>query len=141
MTLAEHLKQLNAKTQAWVDEDPDNRWAGMYAEELSYWAEMGIETVAQFQRWEMESTIWELYKDVTGVRPRHMDFKAMSDEELTSQYDYLLREMKAQEAREAEYVAHCQALDKEQEEIEACRAAELPETIDYVACKYQEGWL
>jgi hypothetical protein len=49
MTLAEHLAALNAEKRAWVAEDPDNRWTGLYVEELDFWAEMGVTTVAQFK--------------------------------------------------------------------------------------------
>ena len=27
--LIAHIEGINAKTQAWIDEDPTNRWAGM----------------------------------------------------------------------------------------------------------------
>ena len=93
MSLAAHLANLNAKTLAWIAEDPDNRWAGLYVEDLSHWAEMGVHTVAQFQRYEMETSIWDLYKDVNGFRPRHIDFKAMSDEELKREYDSLCKRL------------------------------------------------
>lgn len=141
MTLEQHIRNMNDKTRAWVAEDPDNRWAGLLVEDTAHWAEMGIYTVAQFQRYEMETSIWDLYKEVTGIRPRHMDFKSMSDEQLKKEYDYLLKELEFQAEREAEYVAHCEELAREQEEQEAALRAEHPEKIDYVACRYQEGWL
>ena len=39
-TLAEYLRERNVQTEAWIAEDPANRWAGMYTEDLSHWAEM-----------------------------------------------------------------------------------------------------
>jgi hypothetical protein len=140
MTLAEHLVALNAEKQAWIDAGPD-RWTGFYTEDLSHWAEMGIHTVADFQRYELQSLVWEMYKDVTGIRPRHMDFDSMSIEDLQREVDYLDRQMQAsieQDAMwdriEAEYRA-------EQEAERAAWLAEQPEPIDYVACHFQEGWL
>lgn len=141
MSLAAHLRSLNAKTEAWVAEDPDNRWAGLLVEDLAHWAEMGVHTVAQFERYEMETSIWDLYKEVNGFRPRHIDFKAMSDEELKREYDYLLREMEQQSVREAEYIEHCREIEAEQEKERLAWLAEQPEPIDYVACHYQAGWL
>lgn len=141
MSLAEHLRSLNAKTLAWIAEDPNNRWAGLYVEDLSHWAEMGILTVRDFKRYEMESTIWELYKDVTGCRPRHMDFSKMSYEELEKECDYLWRQMDAQIEADAEWKCREEEFRLEQEAERAAWLAEQPEKIDYVACRYQEGWL
>lgn len=142
MTLAQYLRDRNAKTEAWVAEDPDNRWAGMYTEDLSHWAEMGIETVAQLERYEMETTIWDLYKDVTGIRPRHMDFKSMSDEDLRKEYDYLVSRMndmveEEDYSWEDEDTSSWPRIDAEEE----AALAEMPEPIDYVAANYQDGWL
>lgn len=139
-TLAEYIDARNAATLAWIAEDPANRWAGL-CPEPAHWAEMGITTVAQFVRNEMESTIWDLYKDVTGCRPHGIDFKSMSDEDLNKEYDYLLSRLESARADEEAYLEHIEeeaAREAAQREMDA---AEAPEPIDYVACKYQEGWL
>ena len=140
-TLAQYLRERNAKTEAWVAEDPDNRWAGMYTEDLSHWAEMGIYTVAQLERYDMETTIWDLYKDVTGIRPRHMDFKSMSDEDLRKEYDYLVsqldRQVEDEDWFEDEDTSGWPRISDEEE----AALAEMPEPIDYVAANYQDGWL
>jgi hypothetical protein len=141
MTLAEHLAALNAEKLAWIAEDPDNRWTGLYVEELEHWAEYGVYTVAQFQRYELESMIWEMYKDVTGIRPRHLDFKAMSDQELNDLADYLGSQMERVIEEDEAYIEHCKQVEAEQKAERAAWLAEQPEPIDYVACRYQEGWL
>lgn len=140
-TLAQHLAALNAEKRAWVAEDPDNRWTGLYVEELDHWAEMGVTTVAQFKRYENETFFWEMYKDVTGVRPRHINLKDMSDEELEREIDLLGRMMKDEIKREEEWRAEEMAYIQEVAEEENIKRDEMPEAIDYVACRYQEGWL
>jgi hypothetical protein len=140
-TLAEHLRSLNAKTEAWISEDPDNRWAGLLVEDLTHWAEIGVLTVRDFQRYEMETSIWDLYKEVTGIRPRHMDFASMSFEKLECEYDYLLRQLEAQEESDRAYLEHIKEIEREQEAEHEAWLAEQPEPIDYVACHHQEGWL
>lgn len=141
ITLAQHLSNLNAEKLAWVAEDPDNRWTGLYVEELDFWAEMGITTVQQFKRHEDETCFWEMYKDVHGFRPRHVDIKSMSDEELHKELDYLgeqiARQVEQDEVWEAEMISHAQ--EDAEEENKAFDEAPLP--IDYVACHFQEGWL
>ena len=141
MTLAEYLRDRNAKTEAWVAEDPDNRWAGTYTEDLAHWAEMGVLTVRDFERYEMETSIWDLYKEVYGFRPRHMDIASMTFEQLNKEYDYLLTEMKRQEESDRAYIAHCEQIEAEQAAELAARRAEMPEPIDYVAANYQDGWI
>ena len=141
MTLAEFLAAKNAEKLAWVAEDPDNRLAGLLTEDLTHWAEIGIHTVEQYRRYDLETFIWEMYKDVTGIRPRHMDFASMSMEQLEQEADYLMREHKRQveedygwETLSAEY-AYQDALEEDMER------AERPEPIDYIACHHQDGWL
>lgn len=141
ITLAQYLRSLNAKTEAWIAEDPTNRWAGLIVEDLSHWAEMGIHTVAQFKRYDLETLVWDMYKDAMGFRPRHIDFSSMTDEELQSEADSLgrmisrqIEEEKEWEEMQIEY-AYQDALEEDKER------AERPEPIDYVACHYQEGWL
>ena len=102
MDLQEFLNNKKAKTEAWVAEDPSNRWATYPTTDLAHWAEYGIYTIAQYERYNMESTIWDLYKDVHGIRPRWMNFEAMSDAELEAEYNSLLVELEEENKREAE---------------------------------------
>lgn len=141
MTLAQHLAALNAEKLAWVAEDPANRWTGLYVEELDFWAEQGIYTVAQFKRHENETLFWEMYKDVTGFRPRHINVSEMSDEQLEKELDYLGSQMDRAIAEQEEYLAEIEAEEAEYKAKREAWLAEQPEAIDYVACHYQEGWL
>ena len=139
-SLAEYLRERNAATEAWVAEDPDNRWAGTYTEDLAHWAEIGVLTVRDFMRYEMETQYSDLYKDVCGFRPR-VNLSEWTYEKLVDETDYLMRELEHQASYEAEYLAHCAEIDAEQERERLAWLAEQPEPIDYVACKHQEGWL
>lgn len=141
MTLAAHIAALNAEKLAWIAEDPDNRWTGLYVEDLAHWAEIGVLTVLDFQRYELQSLVWEMYKDVTGIRPRHMDFDSMSLEDLQREVDYLDRQMQASIAydEECEYLSMAYAQEDAEQENIARDEAPLP--IDYVACHHQDGWL
>jgi hypothetical protein len=82
MTLADHIAALNAKAQAWIDEDPTNRFMCQYISDIDYWNSIGIHTVEDFERYELENTIWDVYKEVHGVRPRGLGLKDMSIDEL-----------------------------------------------------------
>ena len=112
--LTAHIKAENAKTAAWIAEDPDNRWAGMIVEDPAHWADYGITDVAGYERHMMIETYIDLYKSVNGVKPRWVNFDEMSDEELKSSYDSLLvaldEENKRQAEREQEAVKKFEAL-------------------------------
>ncbi len=141
LTLAQFLADKNAQTLAWIGEDPDNRWAGLLVEDLAHWAEMGIHTVAQYKRYDLETLFWEMYKDATGFRPRHIDFKSMSDEELQREVDYLGEQISHQIEADKEWEAEMIAYAQEDAEEENVKRDELPLPIDYVAANHQEGWL
>ena len=139
--LAQYIATRNAETLAWIAEDPDNRWACLIVDDLAFWAEQGILTVKDFNRHNLECTIWDLYRDVTGSRPRHMDFKSMSYEDLERECDLLSRMLEDEIKRDEEWEAEMIAYAQEDAEIENKARDEMPEPIDYVACKHQEGWL
>ena len=140
-TLAQYLRERNAATEAWVAEDPANRWAGTYTEDLAHWAEIGVLTMRDFLRYEMETQYWDLHKDVYGFRPRGVNFSEWSYEELVEETDRLMHELENQAAYEAEYQVRQAEIDAEQERERLAWLAEQPEKIDYVAANYQEGWL
>ena len=78
--LADHIKKLNAETQAWVDAEP-GRWAGMLVEDEAHWNEYGVYTPAQFDRYMDEATYSDVYKEKYGMRPRP-NWSEISDAEL-----------------------------------------------------------
>lgn len=141
ITLAQHLANLNAEKLAWIAEDPDNRWTGLWVEDLAHWHEMGVFTVAQFKRYDNETMFWETYKEVFGVRPRHINLKDMADEELEKELDLLGRMMEDEIKRQEEWDREEEAFRLEQDAEREAWLREQPEAIDYVACHFQEGWL
>ena len=109
MELMAHVKAENAKTQAWVAEDPKNRWAGLYPEDEAHWVERGITTVEALERDNLATYIYEGHKDAFGVKGRHYDFEAMSTDELRAEADYISRSVKEQMELEANMEAEAKA--------------------------------
>lgn len=113
MTLSDYIAEQNSKTQAWVDEDPSNRWAGMIVTDLDHWAQYGVHTVEDFKRYELESYIWDCYKDVHGIRPRWINFSEMSTAEMQEMADNLAKEVtESIEREEKEQALAKDAYDK-----------------------------
>lgn len=140
-SLAQYLADRNAATLAWVAEDPANRWAGTYTEDLAHWAEIGVLTVRDLLRYEMECQYSDLHKEAYGFRPRGVNFSDWTYEELCEETDRLWRHAEQEAAYEAEYQARQAEIDAEQELERLKWLVEQPEKIDYVAANYQDGWL
>jgi|TARA_Y100000310_G_scaffold325655_1_gene389440 hypothetical protein len=92
--LLNHIKAQNAKTRAWVAEDPKNRFAGEYPEDEAHWVERGISTLAELERDELITYIWDGHKDAYGFRNRNYDFDSMSLEELKAESDRISNAVK-----------------------------------------------
>lgn len=71
-------------------------------EDMEHWASMGIKTVEDFERYSLSSSVSDIYKDVNGFRPRHMDLKNMSIEDMSDVLDSLFVQLDAQ--TEAEHM-------------------------------------
>lgn len=65
-------------------------------------------------REQQESIHYELYKDVNGFRPRHIDYSKMTDAELKADYDFLVQRLsevqEEEKAREAAAVKEFEEL-------------------------------
>jgi len=90
MTLAERIDQINAKTQAWIDEDPENRWDGMLMTDVDRWYDTyGISTADQLDKYLLTEDYSSLYKSVHGIRPRWKNLHKMTLEELRVEFESL----------------------------------------------------
>lgn len=96
LALRDLLEAEKARTQAWVAEG-EGRWAMWSTTDLDHWAEMGVTSVASYERHNDESYISDSYKEVHGFRPRWINFDIMSDEAVRA-----LAERMDNEAREAQ---------------------------------------
>lgn len=103
--LIKEIKSRNEKTEAWVAEDPKNRWAGMYPTDEAHWVERGITTLEELERSELEEYIYDAHKTAFGVKGRHYNFKAMSLQELKDEADYISKACDEQMKLEAEIEA------------------------------------
>ena len=98
--LIKHIEEINAKTQAWMDANP-GAWGGMITTDLDHWAEYGVFTVEDYQRYQLEMYIYEGHKDAFGVKGRHYDFESMSIDDLRAEADYISEQVKITMDREA----------------------------------------
>lgn len=50
-TLIERIQQINAANQAWMQEDPANRYAGYIITDLDHWLDLGVKTAEDFDQY------------------------------------------------------------------------------------------
>jgi hypothetical protein len=87
-TLLEHIKQINAESKKWMDENPGS-WAGMVPEDIKFWNDQGIFTVEDYERDSLITSVYEMHKDAYGVKGRHYNFKQMSNKDLEKELEHL----------------------------------------------------
>lgn len=101
--LQAHLNAIRTRTEAWVAEDPANRWACYPVDEAEFWAKQGITTVEAFEHYMLVSQVFEMTREVWGYKPSWSHLNAASDESLREEVKSLSEHGKRQrEAEEAE---------------------------------------
>ncbi len=111
--LLAHLNGIKAGVEAWVAEDPKNRWACYPAVDLEMWASQGITTVAQYEHHSLVSEAFELTRSAFGYKPSWAGLNEMTDEDLRIEIASLIKECKRQiQDERAEELAHEAATKK-----------------------------
>lgn len=80
--LISHIRQENAKLEAWVAEDPENRFAGMITDEIDHWRDYGIHSVEQYEKYMLAAEIVDSHKEAYGFKPSWSHLMSLSMEEL-----------------------------------------------------------
>lgn len=104
--LLNYIKEENQKTREWVNEDPENRFAGYLTEDLDHWYEHGIYTVYEFKCNNLIEYISDAYKEINGFRPRHMRLHNMSLELLEEVANDLSNQIKKENEYEEEVIVN-----------------------------------
>jgi hypothetical protein len=91
--LVRYIKVKNKQTERWVAENPEKRFASLWVEDPGHWLEQGITSIKEFKRQNLVENIWDLYKEINNVRPRHIDFDGLSMGDLEEMSDGLCRQM------------------------------------------------
>ena len=102
MSLLQHIKNINAESKKWMDENPGS-WAGMLTEDIKYWNDQGIFTVEDYERDSLITSVYEIHKDAYGVKGRHYDFDSMLNKELEEELDRLIKVSKEVEEEEKKW--------------------------------------
>jgi len=135
-----YISAQNNKTIAWVNEDPSKRWAGLCSAEASHWAQYGVFSVADYELHSAKEILWDLYKTVNGVRPRHLNMDSMTLQDVEEQIARLDRQWEAEAPQREAEAAWEAAWDLEQAEIELWNNAIADDDFSLVRHQF-EGFL
>ena len=87
MELVKHIKAINEKSKKEMDANPD-LWIGTIVEDPKHWAEYGITTPAQFDRYTDECCLYEVVADdYSKSYARSIGISSMTDKELKQALD------------------------------------------------------
>lgn len=140
IALQNHIEAANASWVAVCEARGDVFYTTIVSDP-DHWADYGITTIAQYERQQTIGAISDTYKDVYGVRPRHLDTDSMSDTELKVMLESLYDDMNRQAVYEAEREAWlaeetkwCDRLSAERERFEdAVLSADDPTKYELMA--------
>lgn len=106
-TAEEYAKQLNA-------ERSDSPF--QLADDAEHWAEYDIHTGEELAKYLMASEIWDMYKEMYGIRPRFMDPFKMSIKDLESQLKRLRMEWEEMVEEDEQMISVADYEEKEEYE-------------------------
>ena len=111
--LLTHLTEIKDRTEAWVAEDPANRWACYPVVDLAHWAQYGITTVEQFTHYNLVCEVFEATRSAFGYKPNWGGLNQLSNTELQRELEELNTILERQMADErAEEAAHIAATER-----------------------------
>ena len=79
--LMNHIKSLNEASRKEMAQN-SGTYIGLLIEEEKHWADMNVYTVEDFERYGLETYIYDAHKTAFGVKGRHYNFASMSMQEL-----------------------------------------------------------
>jgi fatty acid desaturase len=91
------LDEINAKTIAWVAEDPHHRFAGILTDDAEHWKDYGITTGEELDHYLLATDVFERTREVWGFKPNWSVLKGKSKAELEEE---LIRLEKAADIQE-----------------------------------------
>jgi len=106
-TASDFARARNAKTRAWIAEDPGNRGAGLLVEDQKFWSDQGIETADQLDHALAVAAYSDTYKEMRGIRPRWTSerFAALTASEIRDEIAALYAAQEREAKEEARRLA------------------------------------
>jgi len=109
-TLLQHIESLNAHADVMMAQEP-GLWMSKWTDDISYWNEMGVFTVEDFERNSLINNISDASKELYGCRMR-LAWDEMDIEDLEQTYENICYQLRLQFEQEKEAEAYEAELKK-----------------------------
>jgi len=103
-TLLQHIESLNAHADVMMAQEP-GLWMSKWTDDISYWNEMGVFTVEDFERNSLINNISDASKELYGCRMR-LAWDEMDIEDLEQTYENICYQLRLQFEQEKEAEAY-----------------------------------
>jgi hypothetical protein len=97
-TALDKINEVNAKSEAWVAEDPTNRAVCILSTDMEWWSSINVNTYEEMEKYLLVSDVYEATRDLYGYKRDWSQLTAMSVEQLECEYTALTDEYDALEA-------------------------------------------
>jgi len=87
--LLNHINQLNAKTQAWINEAPKSRWSTLISDDIAMWNAQGIFNPQQLDHYFLVCNVYEMTRELFGYKPHWGNLNNLTNEQLQAEEDSL----------------------------------------------------
>lgn len=99
----------------------------------AHWAGYDITTIEQYEHYMAVEDYIDCYKSVHGIKPRWMDFDSMTVADLSVEADALNEEWQGQAEWQAEWDAHLELMQDEEERLAPLFADPEPSKYELMA--------
>lgn len=138
LELLAHLEAARAEAQAWVAEDPENRFAGYSPVDLDWHAENGVFSIADLELQDWQSGYSDAYKDAYGFRPRH-DTSGWTREDWKREYEAVAEAASAAaRAEREEQDRNVESFKAEVAKFMELGASDVETAVEWVRDAYQD---
>lgn len=104
--LQAYIESSNEAIRERFKENPKAMFTTTVSDPL-FWEKMGVTNIKTYEHSCAQSFHYDLYKEINGIRPRWMNYDAMTTEEINEDIDRLLK----QQEYEEQYELECKALE------------------------------
>jgi hypothetical protein len=98
---------INAENEKFIEQAKSRGATGwaVHVSDTAHWAEYDIFTIEQYQHFDAQSTHYDLFKEINGIRPRWYDYSKMTTEAIWAEVESLNQQYAEEQKSEAEIEA------------------------------------
>lgn len=93
--LLSYIQNHNLKAKKYNQENKaKGNFMGLIVDDMKHWSDYKIYTLRDYVRYQLETSVSELFKSIHGFRPHFLNFEKMGIRELRKELNELIKENK-----------------------------------------------